>query len=136
MKGIFEEYPFESLLLGFFACWLFVINRQKPRTIKQKVRDVVKSGSLGLPPDFKSTTLEMMLKGMAKFAGDFATEKRPIHLPLLVYILSIIPMQLRMGLQFGLSMVLACFTCLRQGEYSVTNNTAPNKSKDRLTYFY
>ena len=30
MKGLFEGHLFEVLLLGFFGCWLFIMNRMKP----------------------------------------------------------------------------------------------------------
>ena len=90
----------------------------KASTIKQKIRDVVRSGMLGLPDSFKSSTLEMCLKGMARFAGDYASDKRPLHLPLLAYVLCIVPFEMKMGAQFGYSAIVATFTCLRQSEYS------------------
>ena len=127
LQGLHEEYPTETLLIGYFCSWLFVMNRLKPRTIKQKVREVIKSGKLGLPSSFKSTTLELMLKWMMKYAGDFATEKRPLHLPLMVYVLALLPLKLRMGMQFAMSLVVACFTCLRQSEYSVSDSVPPER---------
>ena len=62
MKGLYENHLFEILLLGYFGCWLFIMNRMKPATIKQKIRDVVASGVLGLPMGFKSITLDKFCK--------------------------------------------------------------------------
>ena len=90
LKGLFEGYLFEVLLLGLFGCWLFIMHRMKPFTINQKIRDVAKSGVLGLPDEFTSPTLAKFCKGMKAYSGSYQSEKRPLTLPLLIFSLAMI----------------------------------------------
>ena len=91
MKGLFEGHLFEVLLLGFFGCWLYIMNRMKSATIKQKIRDVVASGVLGLPMGFKSVTLDKFCKGMRTFSGSYQSDKRPLTIPVLIHALAMVP---------------------------------------------
>ena len=99
----------------------------KPKTIKRKIQDVVKSGILGLPNGFKSPLVDDFITGLLKYQGNFVSEKRPLHLPLLHYVLAIVPWDLTMGTQFGCAMVVSVFCCLRQSEFSVNDKMTSNK---------
>ena len=127
LSGLFEGYLFEILLLGFFGCWLFIINRMKPNTVKQKIRDVVSSGVIGLPMDFKSVTLDKFCKGLRTFSGSYQSDKRPLTLPVLMHALPLIPWESRMAAQVGFSSHVALFGCLRRSEYTVSDSVTPNK---------
>ena len=118
------EFMFETLFLGFFGSFLFVVNRMKPKTIKQKIRDVVRSGVLGVPASFKCVVIDDFLMGMFKYQGDFVSEKRPLHLHLATWIASLVSKKLRMGMQFLCSAIVSIFCCLRQSEFSVSDAVA------------
>ena len=99
----------------------------KPTTIKQKIRDVVRSGVLGLPMDFKSPTLDKFCKGMMTYMGSFLSEKRPLTVPVLLYSLSLVPWNNKMAAQAGFASPVAVYGCLRQGEYTVTSASTPER---------
>ena len=99
----------------------------KPATIKQKIRDVVASGVLGLPMDFKSPTLDKFCKGMRTYMGSFQSEKPPLTLPVMMYSLAMVPWNNRMAAQAGFSTPVAVMCCLRQGEYTVTSKTTSER---------
>ena len=126
LRGLLEDNLFEVLLLGCFGSWLFIMNRMKSSTIKQKLRDVIASGVLGLKSDFKSKTLDKFTKGMSTFTGSFNSEKRALTVPLLMHSLPLVPKS-RMGAQAGFSSPVATFCCLRMSEYTVSDSVTPNK---------
>jgi len=122
MLGGEEPHLIQYVTLMLFSTWLFIVHRQKPDTIKTKVRDIARNGEIGLSSKLSSSYMDAFFSGMKKYLGTWVSEKRPIHLALLVYLLSLVPWDLKMGVQFGVSSIVATFTCLRQSEYCVTED--------------
>ena len=80
----------ESLLLGLFAVWFFIVHRMKVSTIRAKIREMVRESDLGISTYFKNMLLDSFFKGMKRFAGSWVNEKRPIHLHLLVLMFTLV----------------------------------------------
>ena len=59
-----EEYLAESILLGIFAVWFFVVHRMKPSTIRAKIREMIRESDLGIPTHFKNVLLDSFFKGI------------------------------------------------------------------------